>query len=1742
MKRDGIPPIKIRKAKQNWLDGKKEIPIHLQIQQRPEAARKRLITNADPSIKTMFEPIVQAVARNDSEINEELLQTVMKKTKEVIDRKKQHIPSIASWLTLLLNDCRTGSAGDLIHYLNLIGKLNAVNDQIVTQWIKVHTALAENGKKERSGLLFDVQKGLEKHSTLLNSIVELYRYKPYPNIQEFVLALEGERKKLKSYIETFDRDPWQARAPKYNAEGKLVQSTEYILEQQFDTSQVQRVIAKIRDTVNGEHLTAQLQYELAQQVTYINAIGKEHPLLVRNKTYTDLTRLSRLELRELSTHLIALIRAPIIGEHTKLSKLKAQLNLLAVMREQYFRVTGQFIDSTQIASILLSLNYQQYNILIEIEPEEKRKMVTQLCAVMLWADADGGSVEVCVSNRNPITNDYIEQGAQLFFTALDIPSEIVRADDFAGTYQVDGINYTTIADLALYRSRAQKEDEGLSNNEFNKEPSSKLIMSGQDFSTFNNRTVFDLLANVEQSKSIPPNPYEWIYPLINEFINQEEFKNRDVESEEVWDEEQDLVNLKFFLKRHTKVAIHQLQLANLSDTTLNSWINLACRVQQLVEGEDFIVDRRQKTASVAVPVYLKIAQETFSFSYEMQHFLYSRLQKQYPTLQFTIHDEREVIDSVSAKGLFDFYKYRGRIMAIFGKSGMRKELTKQGSELNIKAAVQVPSHDQYQREELDCHNLPIDDAHLKKIKSIIAQAQAGQPIVLLVQDAYQVEKLFQELSRQFAQESKEVQLGAFTGDESEGSRKNWVEQHAGQANTITIATASLIKGLPFNSDHNQGFLGVHTYCESPTKTRKFIEQVVPKNKPGQYVVIYDEDRIIRSNSWSYQQEQEKDSTLIQIAKMYRKKSEEIAIERYYTQALANIKSVVLQQIDEWQAFLHLLYPQKQWKKLDGEILVLREELLALLDEEWGHCLENSDPKKAYFNPYIRRDNKGKLQTLVLDKTLKEYERIVALLWQGTRDVLKEKTTGKILKDSINALRCDYLERVSLEEQLKVNKLAERQKRKTVMSAKKKMKRSRDFGLDVNGAMLAYSDVPKEDYRMAFAKNQIRFLVAEMTEIVESSSLSASSKTLLYERLKGIDSFLAIASFLSNYFTLFDSDHLAERYRMQPVINELFRIYEYSGLQLAAAQDLEELRDIYVHNVAFDVVNALEQNLSWALEENRGWGIEYWLERTAVKKAAHDLLAAIDAVKSAIDTPTRKVAIKNLYTLLTHHQAQLDELWIFSFGHKNTRDVINQTLKTLNTLTVIGSGYEELDVSFIQECQEEAYSNVMNAQFNAIVEQIEHENDPWLKANLQWKHLRQQLSLIQSENKTVYSINDLYYFLSRIGKELNLSGSSTDASVFKLVIELRGSLRTIWDKFYQDHQEMISDSKYLKNKAQQLKGYLHNLLGYQVEDVAINRGHNGVNEYFDLVIEGEGAHPLLNGFLTYNSQLSELEKEHERLVAQKKQLDEQTRLVQQLRTVQLPEFCTNENSALENELFPTNCQEQLEQLNCIKSFLLGMLPKDLSSFSQEEQSLFHDRDLVKNFEMDCFDLEQIEQLKDKKIKADLIKLYNKINEGTAQQNSGFFSKIASLFTRSSLHRETRDDWAYQLTVLKATPANQLKSKLQQRMDVLINAVSAELHSQERSMHRASLALGEKINFLQQKINEERNNSNVISKRFTTLDKLCDFEIELRNYRASHCITSIPSDTSIQENAMPLTTVAANEEHVTREEEPTMRRTF
>ncbi|WBV65238.1 hypothetical protein PGH44_11870 [Legionella pneumophila] len=436
--------------------------------------------------QSLFDAVIEAVEKAGLDVEHELLIQFIQSTSEIIDSKSTDLPELVSLLTVLIKSSKKYDKSELTRYCRLIDKLEKTDEKTLEQWIKILTILGRNVDSINGDLLFNVQSRLEIHSVLLKDISSLFDYPPYPALDVFSEKLREYSRELKLYIDSFDRDPAGARAPKVNQEGILVKSRERIFNEQFDTSQIQEVIAKIESLADGASLSCKRQYELAQQVVFINAIGRNFPLKIASATYTDLTQLGRNKLQELSDFLIMEMRRLDISKE---DKLRTQLKLLAVMREQYFRSTGIFFDTTQMISLLLSLHHQEQNVLMEVSRNENLSaQPAAILAAMQWVLAEGGTVDVCFANHRLIA-DYLEKGDRDFFTCLGIPSSVLEANSESGTYQVGGINYSTLSDLTSYRSHAEIEDEELTMDRYGYPVSSHLILNHIDFSNVDDRTL-----------------------------------------------------------------------------------------------------------------------------------------------------------------------------------------------------------------------------------------------------------------------------------------------------------------------------------------------------------------------------------------------------------------------------------------------------------------------------------------------------------------------------------------------------------------------------------------------------------------------------------------------------------------------------------------------------------------------------------------------------------------------------------------------------------------------------------------------------------------------------------------------------------------------------------------------------------------------------------------------------------------------------------------------------------------------------------------------------------------------------------------------------------------------------------------------------------------------------------------------------------------------------------------------------
>ncbi|MBN9229165.1 MULTISPECIES: hypothetical protein [Legionella] len=1629
----------------------------------------------------LFNTLIQLIKKAGPEVDEHLLKNIVDKITS-ITRAKAEVHSLVPLLSLLIKTCTNGKERMLP---NLIDKLEGMRDSDLKIWLKIVLILGERTPDKNIRCLLDLQAGLELNRHNLKELEQLFNSPPYPEMETFIPALKGSYNALKAYIDAFDKDPKSGRAPQINEFGIILKDTDQILDEQFDTSQIARVIANIQEGVEGEPLSGQEQYDLAQQITYINAIGRDKPFTLTFgydlatkvvKPYVNLTQASRAELRNLSDTLINTIRTPALDTD---EKLKLQLKLLAVLREQYFRATGVFVDTTQLISILRELKSQPHNMLMEADTDEENSRVT-LLAVMQWVEADGGTVDVCLFNRDAVIQDDKNKGNKDFLTSIGIDSSSIKADSPKGTYQVGGINYSTAGDLALYRSRAKTENEDLVAYRGRHLLSSNLILCGS-VSEWEQRILYHLVQDYEDSEN---HTYAWIYPLINEFVNQRKFKT--LYPDNVWSEGQDVARLKELLDRHAPTGPHKTHLNSLPDEQFNLWINAAIEAQRLVAGEDFVIPASETTVHVAIP--LKASQKGFSFL--VQQFLHARLQKENPDWEFIIEPEMRFIDSASIKDLIDDYKKQGRIIGVSRTVSQKDELVEQCDKLSMSVQCKIPAHYQNERNEAAIKSNAEKQAYVGAVKKAVQKADSGQPIVLIAQNASEVKLLEQELKAQFGEKN----ITAFVGTESAIERKHWIKNKSGEKNTITIVTLP-DKEDAFYTKHPKGFLTIQTSLDTSSSTQQIIKSVALNNHPGKHVTLYKDHGKFLLRSWLYQSAQNCEELLTALIQLQRKQNKGVAVERHYTRRVSEIQQVVLQQFQEWKELLHLVYPKSTWRALDAELLKQREDLILILNEKWDQCLGYSDLQKKYPNPYVRWGAKK------LDDAVSTYKEAVHLLWEQKRALLKEKAKALITEGSINDLRCHYLDGVLLSEQLKLNRLAVRENKKEVRAEKKKSHRYLVSGLDVNGAMLRFADGAVDVYAHDFAKNQVKIFAADISRIIESNPyLSETARAESLEQVAKAKTLDNLVTCLRHYGTRHaPADQFAEKYAMQPVIHELLRVYKQAGL--AETKQLQHLKTIYLDRVLVELVDELESSLSWAKKKNQGLG--YWLERTTVKMAAEAILSAVYQLKRAKDLDRKKIAIRNLYKVLAEHELQLEGVWIFPFfGHRNTHTLIKETLATLGGLTAIGSGKNELDADFMHDCREESLYEAMKVQWNSSIKNLEDGNED-LRENNEWKAIKKALDTVQTENKTIYAFDEMYHFLSSKAEELAQKHSPLQGPV----AHMRGTARMLFETFSQDHSELLNRSKYLADKAENIKKKLQGLNGFNVKQVRLKEEHNGFSHYWDLVIEGSGAHALFDDFTQYHSRAHELTREREALELRLIQANEQSIALDRLMKEQVPLLSFKAKTKASVAQFPEQFREQVNDVLVLKAWIADQKPGDLSQFHRQVHDSFLDRDLVKTFKFPGLQAEKIEQIQDILLKISFRDLHDRLVEGTKKKS--FMGSIYSYASSYLFTPENMDDWQLEFDELVSRPAQNLEKVFRPRIEKIQSELASQLTQVQQKTTQQIELLQQQILFLTQKIDEEKKKSGVYVKR-VTLAELGEFEKQLMMFKAPPVARVVPQE--------------------------------
>ena len=692
-----------------------------------------------------------------------------------------------------------------------------------------------------------------------------------------------------------------------------------------------------------------------------------------------------------------------------------------------------------------------------------------------------------------------------------------------------------------------------------------------------------------------------------------------------------------------------------------------------------------------------------------------------------------------------------------------------------------------------------------------------------------------------------------TGEETDEVRKQLVED-AGNPNTITIATALLGRGTDITPQHDEGLFVMQCYMDTERTTRQILGRAARNGKVGKYLAIYDENGFTHHHEMGALRKMNVAQQQVAIADLQQKINKEGAIERHYIQEVSGVQYVFLSQFDEWQAMLKLVADKSTHEELDKKLLVLREELITGLSEEWKKQLEDSDPRKEYPNPYVRRNENGTFKTTELDQALGKFEAEAVKRWKETRSSLYRQLDVDTL-DPVNQMRAHLLSHVNMSEQLKLRKLTMRAELKTAKNEQANAVEHVNHAMDVDAAMLKFSAdalTPEQTIACQNRTNQTQLdLIRTAFNVVIAK---ASFKDNIKQGLKIPDGDLSFGMFATAFHNFEENSakSLADRYQMQPTFIEFLNVFKQAQKQPNPAIPADVIVTIndqssrFVSDVATQVADDLEKNLSWAKKENKGFG--FWIERTKVQLAAEEILKATDELKQA--APDNKAEkIKALYIVLQQQSIKLDGLWIFSLGHTNTRKLINNTLQMLDKIGPTA----DIPLSLKNEAREQAISELYMDKFKTALDEAAQKIP--LASTDEWKKISDELETIHKGNNSLYVFYELEACLNRH------KASCIDPMLRQPLQDALHRMRHDLFDIEQKHRNLLSSSQFLQSTQAKLSDGLSQINGISSEQLKLSTGHTGVSEYYELVIKGTGmTNELFKGFTHYNDQQKALEKQ------------------------------------------------------------------------------------------------------------------------------------------------------------------------------------------------------------------------------------------------------------------------------------------
>ena len=1350
-------------------------------------------------------------------------------------------------------------------YITVLNQLSLLPPEKQVACITILIGLANNKKDETvsSTLLKEMINGLSRRSVNdLEQLSHLFQIPPYPIAQSLKTALLQDSEKFQIFCSNLDLNPFAEIGE------------ERPLAIHFSSDRISYAINSLKDLMDEVSFPQALQLQLARQLTYIETLGYTDPL---NPTdfngVKKLTAVSRHDLKSHAERLLAQLRNLELTDPQELER--TQLELLAALREIYFRTTGLFPNTTQMLMLLISLQDPSTNLLMRIKTGEGKSIITPMLSVLQWIQ--GGTVDVCTANRTLLGRDY-EDSCEPFFTFLGIRSAMIQSHTSPDNYQVDGINCSTLEDMSLFRLSAKetKQDDLLGQN-----GRIHLVLDECDDALLDQTTLYKLV--VDKGESDPSYSEDWIYEAAYDFVYHTNYLNTDSSNgTAVWDEDEDLDQFRLFLNnRVNSHADRQKIVMQTTNTKLKEWIHATCKAKMLVENKHFIVQpiRGKNDAGNeviqsmrCVPLVRSTPKPGCIFTDGVQQALQTRFRKDPNPLplanNFNIDNDPPVLASQSASGLVQFYQgTHGRLVGISGTPGDQTELKYLNTLLGTRAIEVAPyagdhrkihapkftySHEESLlaiQEVIDTIKRPITQpmmavntdvvtsdsfnvqaAFFKRAREAVQnwRPTQTQPILVICEDFDDVKKIHHSF-KHYEDAGYNVQI--VTGTQTKDELDIIIKQ-AGEVNTITIGTAMLARGIDIKpKDHPDGLFVIQTYTDSQRATTQIEGRAARNGKPGQWLPIYE---VKRPLNWFTRflhylfppMRQRSNEHAVNVLQTNIKR--QANIERIYTQAIAQAQDTLMEQIYAWESLLLELEPDNAILRQD--LYHWRESLLV----EIAHCHHSS----------LTTDNYG--------SGIEEFKTNIARLWETAREEKWAAEAKKATHLSLEQhIQLDYLGARDLLLELNIQAPVQRQA-EALRAGTDALMNQKLESVIMNKAGAALNYAPQidsqaaQDLELAQTRQLLPQIIVALSDLdsntrrfylqgkeagLPKNAVREQVKQYLFESYQrdlntaSLDrvqrELIKLKELILDFEPRIKNRSLPDQFKMQGILRMIFDLYRTTELDIG--DQLASLKQRYDDAIMKTLAIHIMTQFVWATNTS-SFSIHSLFESAAAKRAARHLYELADQVRQ---NPEDEERIHQLYEGLLAERLNIKNSMSLSISHRSPARVIQETLNTIDSLTIS----PHCEASY----RDETYDKVLSAhhvqQFRnkllKISAKVKNAEDPL------WRHLLANLEgkISAAEDDQVSVILELHSAVNRFQQYEAYKPYQKDLD--KLNQHLTKSLQVLQKSngLKQDLQENL-----IKKHGSRFA----RLFNLPDEQVTIRSGTDGIQSYVELQLENARA--------------------------------------------------------------------------------------------------------------------------------------------------------------------------------------------------------------------------------------------------------------------------------------------------------------